>query len=67
MALRLLGRSMASHMRGLQINARRRGLNGYNIAQPRVPSASWSWEESFHAIVLTTTLPSLIKTIVLFG
>nr|XP_016936078.1 pentatricopeptide repeat-containing protein 1, mitochondrial [Drosophila suzukii] len=46
MALRLLGRTMASHMRGLQINARRRGLNGYNIAQPEVPSASWSWAQS---------------------
>ncbi|XP_017071348.2 pentatricopeptide repeat-containing protein 1, mitochondrial [Drosophila eugracilis] len=43
MALRLLSRSMASSMRGLQLNATKRGLNGYNINRSVVSPTSLSW------------------------
>ncbi|XP_017042511.2 pentatricopeptide repeat-containing protein 1, mitochondrial [Drosophila ficusphila] len=42
MALRLLNRAMASHMRGLQLNATRRGFSGHNIDWPAIHPASWS-------------------------
>ncbi|KAH8349850.1 hypothetical protein KR084_007894 [Drosophila pseudotakahashii] len=47
MALRLLGRSMAVHMRGLQLNASRRGFNTYNISRPKVvPLTSCWWSQN---------------------
>ncbi|XP_052845835.1 LOW QUALITY PROTEIN: pentatricopeptide repeat-containing protein 1, mitochondrial [Drosophila gunungcola] len=42
MALRLLSRSMALHMRGLQLNTTRRGLNSYYLSRPAVTPVSWS-------------------------
>ncbi|KAH8378670.1 hypothetical protein KR009_000641 [Drosophila setifemur] len=46
MALRLLSRSLVSHMRGMQWNASRSGLNIYNINRNVIPSASRTLEQN---------------------